>query len=177
MQDKLKKLALAFGFVVFAGLLSLNIGLKDANAILNNPALSQLDEERNALYLFVYNEDDVTHEVGDVVIFVSTATAANAGIRGLSISTTTTLGDNQVAGVVVGTDIKATSWGKIQIFGYCPIVNITGSSTVGGALITSTTGELALSTTTAIHNAYLPTAIFGVAITAESDGVIPAFLK
>lgn len=172
VQNKLKKLALLSGFVLFVGLLSINLGPKDANAYLTNPALGQLDVERNAEYLFVYNEDNVAHEVGDVVIYVSTATS---GIRGLSITTTTTQGDAQVAGVVVNTDIAATSWGKIQTRGFCPAVNITGSSTVGALLTTSTTGELAVSTGPS-STAYIP-GVFGVAITAESDGIIPAFLK
>ena len=151
----------------------MNLGPKDASAYLSNPALGQLAEERNAEYLVIYNENGLALEVGDVVIFVSTA--SSSGILGISISTTVTEGDPQVAGVVVGNDIPATSWGKIQVRGFCPAVNITGSSTVGGALMTSSTAEVAQSSATAALE--FQDAIFGVAVTAESDGTIPAFLK
>ena len=172
-MNKLEKLGLALGALLFAGAWGLILLPSDSQAYLQNPVQDIDSPERNAEYLIVYNEDNVAHEVGDVVIFASTATD---GANGLSITTTTTQGDLQVAGVVAKNDIAAGSWGMIQIRGYNDAVNITGNSTVGGALITSTTGEVAISTAAVASTPNYAPAVFGVCLTAESDGSCRAIL-
>lgn len=133
------------GRLIFAGLLSLvcfaGFKAKVVHATESNPVMAQTDYRRNANYIRVYNEDDVAHEAGDVLIYVLPASAT---YDGLSVSTTTSASVGRVAGVVpVGETLKASSWGRLQTYGYHPAVTIAVANSEGAELITSSTGEAA----------------------------------
>lgn len=117
-------------------LLALMSIASSAHARFSNPALANTDEERNAVYEWVYNSDDVAHEAGDVVVY------KDGTYDGVEISTTTTANNALVAGVVAyGETCAATSWCKIQVAGYHPAVTISVANSARDALVTSTTGE------------------------------------
>lgn len=132
----------------------------------------QTDGGRNAEYLWVYNEDDVAHEEGDVLVY------KDGNYDGVSVSSTTTRNNALVAGVVAIRDIPAQSWGFIQIAGYHPAVTCDTSVAAGDSLITSATGEASTtysvldSTSTAPNNA----GVFGIALAEDSSGLCKVLL-
>lgn len=130
----------------------------------SNPALKDSDAQRNAVYEWVYNSDNVAHEVGDVVVY------KDGTYDGVEVSTTTTAANPLVAGVVVGNTIAATSWGNIQVAGYCPTVTIGVANAAGDPLVTSTTGEAAgvLDIATATTTVSAQSAVFAVAFEATT---------
>jgi hypothetical protein len=119
----------------------------------------------------VYNEDAVAHEVGDVVVYVSTATN---GVTGLSISTTSTASDSLAAGIVGPKDCPASSWCQIQVRGYVGTINFSGTATQGQAFMTSSTAELSVSTGT-VETSDIE-AVLGVVLNTSSNGVADGIL-
>lgn len=168
----IRKIGFFSGALLIAGMVTQFVTQKNVQAYQSNPIQSDSSPASHAEYQHVFNEDGGTHEVGDVVVWASTATN---GTTGLSISTTVTEGDPLVAGVVVENDIPANSWGKIQTRGYNAAVNITGNCLVAGDLITSTTGEVAQASAT-VANEFV-SGIFAVSLTADTDGSCRAILK
>lgn len=167
MFQQLKRVFIGFG-VLLASLVSLYA--------LNNPVAFQTDPVGNAEYIYVYNSDNVTHEVGDVVVYF------DGTYDGVEISTTTTANNALVAGVVAIKDIPATSWGLVQVYGYHGTITTDGSVAAGDTLVTSTTGEACMTysvaqatgTLTGQSNSY---GILGVALTTDSGTVGTAFIK
>ncbi len=159
----LKKLSL---FVAILGL----AGVAEARMASGDKVLTS--GGRNAEYLEVYNEDNVAHEVGDVVVY------KDGSYDGVSISTTASRNNALVAGVVAFKDIPAASWGIIQIAGYNSTVTCDTSVSAGDSLITSATGEASTtysvldSTATAPNNA----GVFGVALADDSSSVCKVLL-
>lgn len=142
----------------------------------NNPVISSTDYRRNAEYIRVYNEDAVAHEAGDVLIYV---VPASATYDGLSVSTTSTAAVPRVAGVVpVGETLRASSWGRLQVYGYHPAITIAVANSAGDALVTSTTAEAAgvytLATSTSTVGADF--GVFGVALEATTSSTTVAGL-
>jgi hypothetical protein len=144
----------------------------------SNPIMAADEARRNANYVTVYNEDTVAHEAGDVCIYVLPASATYPG---LSVSTTSTANVVRVAGVVpYGETLAASSWGRLQVYGYHRAVTIAVANSEGDALVTSTTGEaagvytLATSTTTVGADK----SVFGVALEATtSSTTVKALLR
>ena len=170
----MKKVVFFSGALLIAGLATHFVTERAVYAFQSNPIQQDSNASSNAEYLWVFNEDTETHEVGDVVVFVSTP--STNGTRGLSISTTTTESDAAIAGVVVEKDIPTLSWGKIQTRGYNAAVNVTGTCIVGGELITSSTAETAVSSNTVASSIHVA-GVFGVTLTADSDGACPSILR
>ena len=134
----MKKLSLFLGMLVLSASLGNLLLSRKAHTYQFTPSGGLTDATRNRQLLFVYNSDNVTHEVGDVVVWYDGSTA-----DGLEISTTATANNGLVAGVVAQADIAATTWGFIQVKGYHSAVTIGVANTAGDSLITSTTGEAA----------------------------------
>lgn len=111
-------------------------------------------------YVFVENADATAHEVGDLVIWSDIST--------MKISTTSTGGNKLVAGVVAFNDIPASGKGLIQTYGYHSAVTVASATAIGDLLGASNTPE-----SSAVSNAGLPMAVFGVAtaVTTSSTTV------
>lgn len=115
-----------------------------------NPILPQTDSARNREYVRVYNEDGVSHASGTVMIYVLPVPAGTATYPGQSVSTTSTGGVVRVAGVVPSSEtLNATSWGRLQTFGYHSAILSSSTITAGDALVTSTNTGVAVSETIA----------------------------
>lgn len=163
---------------LFSAFLGMGLSFSSPSwARFGNPALANTDEERNAVYLDVYNSDDVAHEEGDVVVF------NDGSYDGIQVSTTTTANNSLVAGVVApGVTCAASSWGcKIQIAGYHPAITIAAGVTAGDGLVTSSTGEAAQSytiaqATGALTNQATSYGVFGVALETTGGSTVKGFL-
>lgn len=172
MFKNLRMNLLAAGFLV-AGLGS----YMAIQAGLSNPIGAQTDPAVNNVYMQVYNADNVTHEVGDVVVWYDGSLT-----DGIEITTTTTANNSLVAGVVDIKDISATSYGLILVSGYTDDLATDTNVAAGDNLVTSTTGEvcttytLAMSTG-ALTNEAIKQGVFGVALTADSGAVGKAFIR
>jgi hypothetical protein len=154
---------LVAGWIVLAGL--------PGYAYQSNPIQSTDNAESHKEFLFVYNEDNVAHEVGDVVVLVTTPTL---GTLGLSISTTTTAADAHGVGIVYPKDCAANSRCQIQVRGYVGTINHTGTATAREAFMTSSTAELVVSTGTV--EAADVEAVMGVILNSSSDGTTDGIL-
>lgn len=161
-----------FRFMVVMGF----IGVASLAAALDNPIGLATNSEINARYIQVRNSDNVTHEVGDVVVYVD---GTNDGI---DITTTTTANNALVAGVVAVKDIAAGAYGLVQVYGLNTSVATDGNVTAGQALVTSTTGEVCTSYTVAMATGTLTgeaisPGVFGVALATDTGTVAPVILR
>jgi hypothetical protein len=148
-----------------------------AFARLQNPIGSATDPAINAEYINVRNADNVTHEVGTVVVF-----KANATYPGVDITTTTTANNSRVAGVIANYDCAASASCLVQVSGYHSAVFVGVATSTGDALVTSTTGEyasvytLAQATGTASGEA-TSRGVFGIALeTTTSSTTVKALI-
>jgi hypothetical protein len=86
----------------------------------------------------------VAHSSGTVLIYVLPASVSASGVAGLSVSTTSSVGVVRVAGVVPSSEtLNALSWGRLQVFGYHPSIQIGVTTSTGDALVTSSTAGVA----------------------------------
>lgn len=170
-----KKL-LALSVLLATSLLTSAVFWKKADANQAQTIGLNTDAERNRELLWVYNADNVAHEVGDVVVWTDGSIS-----DGVEITTTTTGNNGLVAGVVAMSDIPATTWGFIQTHGYHSGITITGSVAAGDSLVTSGTGEagatytIAQATGTAANQAIIR-GVFAAALASDSGGVVKGFI-
>jgi hypothetical protein len=168
------------GRIFAAALLSLGLfaGLKSiSQASTSNPTLDQTSYKKNINYVWVHNQDDVDHEAGSVCIWVA---SDDATYDGVSVSTTATANVVRVAGVVpVGQTLRAGKFGSLQVSGYHPSVQTTGTVNAGDVLVTSTTGEKAAAFTLATSTTTVGAdfGVFGVAIDAADSNLTETILK
>jgi hypothetical protein len=174
-----KKLLLVAG--VMAGVAM--IGGRGLYAYITNQATTATSPAANALFVPVHNEDNVAHEVGDVVVW------SDNTHDGVDVTTTTSANAPLVAGVVAIKDIPASGYGLVQVAGYHSAVTISVANSAGDALVTSTTGESAgvftvTGTTTTTGTAATSTellnyrGVFGVALEAgTSSTTIKAIIR
>mgnify|MGYP001576053910 CR=1 FL=1 len=174
-----KKVLGLTGLLSLAALLYVGINSFKGEAYQLNSVGRDIDSERNREVIWVYNSDNVAHEVGDVVVWFDGSTQDD----GIEISTTTTANNGLVAGVVALYDIPATSWGFIQTRGYHSGVTIGVSNSAGDSLVTSGTGEasgvysLAQSTGSLANQAQIY-GVFAVALEATSSSTtVKAILR
>ncbi len=138
-------------------------------AAYGNPIQDATQGESTAEFISVYNADDVTHEVGDVVVFAANST------YDLAITTTTTANNGLVAGVIAGQDCAAATFCRVQVAGYHGGVTIGVANSAGDSLVTSTTGEAAgvysvvQATGIAGSNQATTFGVFGVALEATTS--------
>lgn len=158
---------------VFLVLFGVSFSLSHAR--FGNPALANTDPQRNAEFESFHNEDDVTHEVGDVVVY------KDDDHDGVDISTTTTANNSLVAGVIAVRDCPADTWCTVQTKGYHSAITVTGTVAAGDLLTTSTTGEAARAYT--IADSTGTTAgqgedfgVFAVALTADASNTVKGFI-
>ena len=82
--------------------------------------------DKDAIFIHVYNWTSDTMHNGNVVIFGRGATA-----DGRSVIFAEVTGDGPVAGVVADPNgtIAATSWGRLQVYGFNDAVSVEGAAT------------------------------------------------
>ena len=129
MNKKLKLI----GFL----LASFSAGLNLSYGAYGSAIMSATTPESTAEYISMYNADNVTHEVGDVVVFGTNST------YGIAITTITTANYSRVAGVIAGQDCASGQICLVKTHGYDGAVTVSVATTAGDALVTSTTGEAA----------------------------------
>lgn len=165
-------------FDILGPVLALIVGTAiSLHAAYGNSVMSVTDGESTAEYVDAYNADNVTHEIGDVVVYAAGST------YDLQITTTTTGNNGLVAGVIAGYDCEAGRICRVQVRGYHPAVTIAVANAAGDSLVTSTTGEaagvysIAQSTGIAGSNQAQTFGVFGVALEATtSSTTVKAFL-
>src|SRR3990167_10761892 len=83
--------------------------------------------DKDAIFIRVYNYTSDTMHNGNVVIFGRGATA-----DGRSVVFAAQTGDGPVAGVVADTNgtIAATSWGRLQVYGFNDAVSVEGAYSI-----------------------------------------------
>ncbi len=167
----MKKVVFFSGALLIAGLVTQFVSERAVYAYQSNPIQSDSNSGSHAEFQWVYNQDSIAHEVGDVVVISSNA---SGGTFGLSVHTTATEGDSRVVGVIVENDIPGSSWGKIQTRGFVAVVTMANDCNLGEDLITSTTLEGAVSTGS-VSAAQLG-GVFGVAL-VDGTNACSALLK
>jgi hypothetical protein len=176
-METLKKYWAGLIGLALAGFIGLVVVSAPAVASTSNPSLPQTDSRQNANYIRVHNQDALAHESGTVLIFVATDDSTYDGI---SVSSTTTAAVVRVAGVVpYGETLKASSWGRLQVYGYHPEVQTTGTVNAGDVLVTSTTGEKAAAYTLATSTSTVGAdfGVFGVALDAADSNLTETWIK
>jgi hypothetical protein len=163
MKMKFKNLAPVIALMTGLGFAGSRVFAAYSNSVMN-----AVDGERTAEYVDVYNNDNVTHEVGDVVVLGTNST------YDIQIATTATANNSLVLGVIAGQDCAAASMCKVQTRGYHSGVTIGVANAAGDMLVTSTTGEaaglytIAMSSGTGANQAIID-GIFGVALEATTS--------
>ncbi len=173
MKEIRKKLLMFSGLFLLAGFLG-----TAAYAVPSGPIGDIDNADRNATWAFVYNNDTVAHEAGDVLVW------ADGSHDGLDVSSTTTANNGLVAGAVPsGQTLAASSWGWLQTSGYHPAITIGVANAAGDWLVTSSTPEaagvysVAQATGTSTNESNINGA-FAVALAAStSSDTVKGFLK
>lgn len=116
-------------------------------------ALCQLLNESGSHSANYTNKSGSTRNIGDVVILDPSSA--------YGFTTTTTIGNTQFLGVAVEA-ISVNALGRLATGGFCSTIRVTGTTSIGSYLRTSTTAGAAVSSAT------LSQGTFGIALTSTS---------